>query len=98
MQDKARFPHKIGEYVASGNPIITTNVGEIGHYFQHKKTALISDEYKASSFMKLMKYVLDNPAEAKKIGENGKELGLKEFNYLNQGQKLKSFLQSICKS
>lgn len=96
-QDAARFPHKIGEYVASGNPIVTTNVGEIIHYFKNGENALIADEYEVSSYVKKMIFVLDNPNKAKEIGQKGKELGLNNFNYLNYGQKLKSFLLSINK-
>ena len=32
LQDAARFPHKIGEYVASGNPMISNNFGEVACY------------------------------------------------------------------
>ncbi len=95
LQDVARFPHKIGEYVASGNPIITTNAGEIIHYFKHEETALIAEKYEVSSYVKQMKYVLDYPEKAIEIGRKGKELGRIEFNYLNYGQKLKSFLQNF---
>ena len=34
IQDTARFPNKISEYLASAKPIITTDVGEIKHYFK----------------------------------------------------------------
>ena len=95
LQDAARFPHKIGEYVASGNPIVTTNVGEIVHYFKNGETALIADEYEVSSYVKKLKFVLDNPDKAKEIGQKGKELGLDNFSYLNYGKRLKSFLRAI---
>jgi glycosyltransferase involved in cell wall biosynthesis len=94
-QDSARFPHKIGEYLASGNPVITTNVGEIKNYFQDGKTALIADSYDVGAFADKMKYVLDFPKESKEIGLKGKELGLKEFNYKMHGSRLQKFLQEF---
>ncbi len=94
-QDIARFPHKIGEYVASGNPLITTNVGEISYYFKHLQTALIAEKYDATLYSKWMKFVVDNPEEAAAIGKRGKEMGRKEFDYLNYSQKLKSFLEEL---
>jgi glycosyltransferase involved in cell wall biosynthesis len=94
-QDSARFPHKIGEYLASGNPIITTNVGEIKNYFEDGKTALIADTYDVCAFARKMKYVLDFPEESKDIGLNGKELGLKEFNYKMHGSRLQKFLREF---
>lgn len=92
LQDTSRFPHKIGEYLASGNPVITTNIGEIQNYFQDGETALIADTYDVSAFAGKMKYVLDYPEESKDIGLNGKELGLKEFDYKMHGSRLKNFL------
>jgi glycosyltransferase involved in cell wall biosynthesis len=38
FQDMARFPHKTGEYLASGNPVISTNYGEVKYYLRIWKT------------------------------------------------------------
>jgi len=92
VQDASRFPHKIGEYLASGNPVITTNVGEIKNYFLDEKTALIADSYDIGAFAKKMKYVLDYPELSSKIGLNGKELGLKEFDYKAHGSRLQKYI------
>lgn len=95
LQDAARFPHKIGEYTAAANPIITTRVGEVPHYFEDGKTALVSDNYDAGEYAEKMKFVIDHPGEATRIGEQGRELGLREFNYLNYGPRLKEFLGNL---
>ncbi|MCB0548848.1 MAG: glycosyltransferase [Phaeodactylibacter sp.] len=95
LQDAARFPHKIGEYTAAANPIITTRVGEVPHYFEDGKTALISDNYDVAEYAAKMKFVVDHPGEAARIGEQGRELGLREFNYINYGPRLKSFLGGL---
>lgn len=95
VQDTSRFPHKIGEYLASGNPVVTTNVGEIKNYFEDGKTALIADTYSHSQFAEKMQFVLDNPELSKKIGMSGKKLGLKEFDYKIHGRRIKKFLQEL---
>ncbi|MCB0565279.1 MAG: glycosyltransferase [Phaeodactylibacter sp.] len=95
LQDAARFPHKIGEYTAAANPIITTKVGEVPHYFEDGETALVSDHYDASEYAAKMQFVVDHPKEAVRIGQQGRELGLREFNYLNYGPRLKNFLQNL---
>ncbi|MCB0550400.1 MAG: glycosyltransferase [Lewinellaceae bacterium] len=95
LQDAARFPHKIGEYTAAANPIITTRIGEVPHYFEDGKTALISDNYDVAEYAEKMKFVADNPGEAARIGEQGRELGLREFNYINYGPRLKTFLSGL---
>ncbi len=95
IQDAARFPHKIAEYVASGNPMISVNYGEVAQYFTDGKDGLIAEDYDPSLYAEKMKFVLDHPEEAKLIGQKGKELGLKEFNYLNYGSKLTTFLADL---
>ncbi|SDD92484.1 Glycosyltransferase involved in cell wall bisynthesis [Pricia antarctica] len=95
LQDASRFPHKIGEYLASGNPMITTNVGEIKNYFEDGETALIANTYKTDAFAEKMQYILQHPEEAKVIGSNGKKLGLNEFDYRTQGGRLKTFLEEV---
>lgn len=95
VQDASRFPHKIGEYLASGNPVITTDVGEIKNYFEDEKTALIANTYSVDAFAEKMKFVLDHPEKAKEIGLNGKVLGLNAFDYKIHGSRLRKFLQEL---
>ncbi len=97
LQDAARFPHKIGEYVASGNPMISNNFGEVAHYFEDGKTALVAEEYTIEAFAAKMQFVLNHPELAKEIGERGKELGLKAFNHLTYGPQILSFLKALKK-
>lgn len=97
-QDAARFPHKIAEYSATGNPIITTNYGEVPHYFKDGVNALIADSYDISKFADKLRFVLDHPEAAKEIGHNGKILGLKEFSHLHYGPRLKDYLQNMVSS
>ena len=95
IQDEARFPHKIGEYCASGNPIITTNYGEIKSYFVDGKSALIAEHYDVQEFADKMLYVISNPEKANEIGENGKRVGLINFNYEDCGKKIKKLILSL---
>ncbi|MFK7924898.1 MAG: glycosyltransferase family 4 protein [Bacteroidia bacterium] len=94
-QDQARFPHKIGEYLASGKPIITTNVGEIPHYFTDEHDALVAEQYDTKAFAEKMRFVLNYPSQASMIGNNGRQLGLKHFDCYQYGSKLKAFIKSI---
>lgn len=95
VEDTARFPHKIGEYLATGNPIITTNVGEIVTYFEDGTTALISKKYSIDEFAKKMDYAIDHYDQARKIGLQGKELGLKTFHFRSYGGIIKQFLLKL---
>jgi len=95
IQDQARFPHKIGEYLASGNPVIATNFGEVKYYFNDKENMLIAERYDKDLFAQKMRYVLDFPSEAKKIGENGKIVALNNFDHKKYGRIITDFLNKI---
>ncbi|MCB0668268.1 MAG: glycosyltransferase [Saprospiraceae bacterium] len=95
IQDIARFPHKIGEYLASGVPIVTTKFGEISHYFTDGKNAIISEKYDVREYATKMQYVLDHPREAEEIGLRGKKMGKELFDYRRQGSALYDFIQKL---
>lgn len=94
LQDEARFPHKIGEYLASGNPVVSTNYGEIKHYFIDMESMLIANTYDINLFSDKMRYVLGHPLEAQKIGENGKTVALNNFDHRVFGRKIIRFLNN----
>jgi glycosyltransferase involved in cell wall biosynthesis len=93
VQDEARFPHKIGEYCAAGRAIITTNIGEVKHYFKDGENALIASKLTPASFSEKMQFVIDNPEIAAEVGYNGNTLGKEHFNYLKLGSKISAFIQ-----
>ena len=95
LQDVARFPHKIGEYLASGSPVISTNYGEVKYYFKDMENMLIAESYDINLFTRKMQFVLDNPKEAKRIGENGKEIAFNQFDYRANGKRIIKFIDEL---
>lgn len=94
IQDSARFPNKIAEYLASANPIITTNVGEIKAYFIDEYNALVADEDNPESISEKMKFIIDFPDKAKTIGRNGYKTGLRYFDSNSYRKELTEFVFS----
>lgn len=92
FQDIARFPHKTGEYLASGNPVISTNYGEIKHYFTDGKNILLAETYDINLFAEKMQFVINYPSEAKKIGFEGKNMAIKLFDYRYKAKEIDDFL------
>lgn len=90
----AGFPTKLGEYLASGRPVVVTDIGEIGQYLINMKNSLIVEPGNADAFATAMKYLIDNPQIANEIGAAGKELAETEFDYRQQGINLVKFLVS----
>ncbi len=88
----AGFPFKLGEYLATGNPVITTNVSDITTYLTDKIDAIIIKPNNITSLVEAMKFIIDNKVKSKNIGINGKETATKYFNPTINGQKLFMFL------
>lgn len=95
VQDKARFPQKISEYLASGNPIVTTNFGEVPFYFQDQVNALVADHYDVTEFAAKLDFVADNPEKSTAIGIRGKETGLRYFDHDSYGAEIKKMIMSL---
>jgi glycosyltransferase involved in cell wall biosynthesis len=95
IQDAARFPHKMGEYFASGNPVVTTNYGEVAKYFKDNDSALIAHSYSVEQFAEKMQFLLSNPQRAQEIGRQGKAVCFENFNYLDYGPKIRDFINTV---
>jgi glycosyltransferase involved in cell wall biosynthesis len=92
LQDMARFPHKVGEYCASGRPIISTNIGEMKNYFTDMENAFLAENYDYKKYAEKMKTVIENDLLANEIGARSYQLGMQYFNYKSSGKKLYEFI------
>lgn len=94
LQSTGGFPTKLGEYLATGNPVIVTAVGDIPHYLDETNSyVVLPNDNKA--FAQAILSVFDNYDIAKEIGEKGKELALSVFNSKVQSERLYNYLQSL---
>lgn len=93
-QAEGGFPSKLGEYLATGKPVLVTSVGEIPSYIIDGENGYLSPPDRADLFADKLKSILDNYDGAKIVGERGKELA-KYFNYPSQGLMLKNYLKKI---
>jgi glycosyltransferase involved in cell wall biosynthesis len=94
-QAEGGFPTKLGEYLASGIPVCCTRVGEIPNYLKDKETVYFAEPGSISSFMKAMKFVIDNPELAKEVGINGRDLSKNAFGADKQVTILLEYFKKI---
>ena len=94
LQDVARFPQKICEFLASHRPIITTGFGEIKYYFIDNYNALIATEYETDSYSKKMEWVLNNQDKLQTIAHNSYTAGCTHFDIQSYTSKMHEFLTS----
>lgn len=95
IRDRARFPHKISEYICTGNPILTTNNGEVPFYFRDNDNAIIAETYDVEELYKKMHYALGHPEEVKRIGENALKMAKNEFDPIKYAINLREFFTTL---
>ncbi len=94
-QDIARFPHKIAEYTAAKRPILSTNLGELKYYFTDGVSAILADTYNLQVYYDKLSVVLSSRQTLDRIGLEGHNTGLRNFDYRMQGKQLKVFIDRL---
>jgi glycosyltransferase involved in cell wall biosynthesis len=94
-QAQGGFPTKLGEYLASSNPVCITNVGEISLYLENNKSAYIAKPGDVVAFTNIIRKALSNNDESKMIGLEGRNVAEKYFDKDKQGEELFKFLSNI---
>jgi len=95
IQAQGGFPTKLGEYLATGRPVVVTDVGEISKYL-NDQSAYISKPDSIDDFGEKMVQVLTDPNSIS-IGQKGKKVAEEHFCYKKQGKILSDFLRSMQK-
>jgi glycosyltransferase involved in cell wall biosynthesis len=97
LQASGGFPTKLGEYLATKNPVVVTDVGEISSYLKDGESAYISAPDSVEQFASKLDECLSNFERSKKIGEKGYEVAQKYFDYRSQSDALTQFLYELVK-
>lgn len=97
-QAQGGFPTKLGEYLATGNPVCCTAVGEIPDYLIDGESVYFAEPGSVDSFSNALRRALSNPEEAKRIGLSGRKVAEKYFNKDIQVKTLYKFLKENLQS
>jgi len=92
-QAKAGFPTKLGEYLASGKPVVITKTGEIPKYLIDNKSAYLAAPDDINNFADKVIFAL-NDENSEKIGANGYEVANKNFNYHLYGKEILDIIRN----
>ena len=92
---EAAFPTKLGEYLATGVPVVATRVGEIERYVTHGHTAFLADPDRWESLAEALDVVLNDPEGARSVGRQGAVLARREFDVGRHGRRLYEFIEDL---
>lgn len=95
IQAQHGFPTKLGEYLASGNPVIVTSVGEIPKYLSDRVNAYIAEPGSVDSLVRKFNELMEDRTSALSIGLNGKKTALQYFNNIIQTGDILNFHKKL---
>lgn len=89
------FPFKLSEYLATGNVVIATKVGDVGNYLKDKESAYIVEPESKDEISNAIISICKYPKRALEIGENGYKEAEKHFSIDIVGKTFVDFLNRI---
>lgn len=97
QQDYYGFSTKLGEYLASGTPLLMTNWGEAVNWLENGKSAYITEPEDTEELADAIVYLFAHPEERRRIGLAGQEVCHQCFDYRNWSKPLVEFMNQLGK-
>ncbi len=91
----AGFPFKLGEFLATGKPVVASNVSDVGKLFKDRHDSMLVKPGDSKDIVSAVEYLLANPEKAIEIGKRGQEKAINLFDYRLQGKELLKFLNEL---
>jgi len=94
-QARGGFPTKLGEYLATGKPVVITKTGEIELYLEDNKDCFLVEPDDPQVFADRLCDVFTDYNFALRVGQEGKKKVYHEFNYKVQTSKIIKIIESL---
>lgn len=91
----AGFPFKLGEFLATGRPVIASRVSDVDRFLTHGHNAMLVKAGSSNEICKAVEFLINNPESAASIGMRGREVAQSFFDYKKQGKALFTFLANL---
>jgi glycosyltransferase involved in cell wall biosynthesis len=89
------FPTKLGEYLATGNPVIVTPVGEIPLYLTNKSDVYFVAPGSIDELATVMLETIEDYGNSSVIGKNGQATANSRFNHIIQTKGILDFYNTF---
>ena len=91
----AGFPFKLGEFLATGKPVIASRVSDVEHFLKDKHDALLVEPGSVEDVVKAFEFIQHNSDTAREIGKNGRLRARESFDLASQSESLYSFICNL---
>ena len=92
---QAGFPFKLGEFLATGKPVIASRVSDIDRILVQGTNAMVVQAGSSMEVCEAVEFLIENPESAVAIGMQGREVAKLFFDYKLQGKSLYAFLENL---
>lgn len=91
----AGFPFKLGEFLASGKPVVASRVSDIESFVSDRQHAILIKPGSVEEIISGARYLIENPTRAIQIGINGRKKAMEKFDVRIQRNYLYDFLGMV---
>jgi glycosyltransferase involved in cell wall biosynthesis len=95
LESAASYPSKLTEFLATGKPVISVNVGEISDFLKDNENAFLVEPGNIGELISKLQFVYKNYEFARRVGQKGKELTEGIFNYNFQAKRIIGFINPL---
>lgn len=95
LESEASYPSKLTEFLATGRPVVSVNVGEISDYLSDGVSAFLVEPGDVGAMAEKLLFVINNYSKAEGVGKEGKALAEGIFNYRYQSRRMIDFINSL---
>jgi glycosyltransferase involved in cell wall biosynthesis len=89
------LPVKMFEYMAAGLPVISSDIKLWKQIIDDANCGICVNPLEPKEIAEAINYIIDNPVEAQKMGENGKKAVLEKYNWGVEEAKLFKLYKDI---
>jgi glycosyltransferase involved in cell wall biosynthesis len=93
-QNRYNFPTKLGDYLITSRPVLSTKVGTVGDLFKEQENIFFT-AFNTNCIADKIKYIVKNTEIANQTGARGRRFALKEFSYIYQTKRLIDFFTKL---
>jgi glycosyltransferase involved in cell wall biosynthesis len=88
-------PTKLFEYMSAGLPVIASNFPLWRDIVERNRCGICVDPTSASAVAEAIRWIVANPDEARKMGENGRRAVQTQYNWESEAAKLTQLYQAL---
>jgi len=92
-----RFPNKLGDYLASGRPIVSNPTGDVGEIIRDNNLGLLPRE-DPEDIADAFDNLIEAPAQARLMGEAGRRFAEEKLSWEKLAEQMETFYRQIITS